>query len=89
MRDRARVCVATIAFGLGIDKANVSAVVHTCLPGSFEHYTQEVGRAGRSGAPAIARAIITQADAVTQVSVRATRAQTRTGSMMTYKTSSC
>ena len=66
LRDDGVVMVATLAFGMGIDKPDVRFVAHTDLPRSVEGYYQETGRAGRDGAPAEAWMAWGLQDVVTQ-----------------------
>jgi len=61
-----RVVCATNAFGMGIDRPDIEAVIHVDLPASIEAYYQEIGRAGRDGRPATATLLWTYADVKTR-----------------------
>ncbi|MFA7169351.1 MAG: DNA helicase RecQ [Candidatus Paceibacterota bacterium] len=92
IKDRINVIVATIAFGMGIDKPDVRLVVHYTYPKTLEGYYQEIGRAGRDGLPSDCVMFYTYADTrkheffINQIYDQdlKSRAEEKLGEMMTY-----
>lgn len=65
MSGRLPIVIATVAFGMGLDKRDLRAVLHYRMPRSIENYVQEVGRAGRDNEPAVGHVFFSKDDLYT------------------------